>query len=431
LIRGPSRATLTYNRRLKRSIAPGFVLSHSDAVFVKARGSYLTDIERRVFIDATSGGYTANVGHSHPRIAAAIRSQISKMWGPHPRPQEVHLALAERLKQIAPGRLSAGLVGFCNSGSASIEFSMQTVRAYSGRPFFIAFTGAFHGTSAAALSLTTVSSRMRKNLPPHVSNVVFAPYPKSLASVSTHNSDDGGLDSLDQLRMILSTTVDPRQVAAIYTEPIQVHGGVIVPPDEYFKKLARLCHEYEILLVDDEAITGFGRTGKMFASEHWGVTPDVMCLAKPLAAGLPLGAVLGRKHIMRCYPGGGTFSGSAIAFACAITNIDIICQEHLVVNADRVGTYFMNRLRELSGKHERIEEVRGRGLLIGVQFRRHHGKPAAKLARKVARGCFRRGLLLSTTGINEDVLRITPPLTFTTALVDRSIDVIDDSMRHS
>jgi 4-aminobutyrate aminotransferase-like enzyme len=352
------------------------------------------------------------------------------MLGPHPRPQEIHLGLAEKLKQIAPGSLADGSIGFCNSGSASIEFSMQAVRAYSNRSFFVAFAGAFHGISAAALSLTTASANLRRNLPPHVSNVVYVPFPGSPVLGSGDDSDDGS-GCIDQLRMIFSTMVDPNQVAAIYTEPIQVHGGILVPPDGFFRKLMKLCRDYGICLVDDEAITGFGRTGKMFGIEHWGVTPDVMCVAKPFAAGLPLAAVLGRRPIMRHYPGGGTFSGSAIAFASASANIDIIRREHLTENADRVGTYMIRRLRELSRSDERIAQVRGRGLLIGVQLRQQNGKPAKRLAQDVMRGCFKRGLLVLTTGVDEDALRITPPLTSTTALADKTVDVIADSLHHS
>lgn len=432
IFRKSSRATQSYLRQMKRSIGPGFILSSSDAVFLKGRGCYVTDIDGRVFIDATSGGYTANVGHSHPRVVAAIRTQLTKMMSPHPRPQEIHLELAEKLKQIAPGSLSHGLVGFCNSGSASMEFSMQTVRAYTGRPFFVAFTGAFHGVSTAALSLTTASAGIRRNLPSNVSNVVYAPFPNSPANATAISGDDGSA-CLDQLRMIFSTTVDPHLVAAVYTEPIQVHAGVIVPPDGFFKKLMRLCHEFGILLVDDEAITGFGRTGRMFGLEHWEVTPDIMCLAKPFAAGLPLGAVLGRKRVMKHYPaaGGGTFSGSVIAFAAAIANIDVIIQEHLMENSNHVGSYLIKRLSELSERDERIAEVRGRGLLIGVQLTEDDGRPARRLAHDVVRGCFKRGLLILSTGINGDVLRITPPLTFTTALADRTVESIANSLRDS
>ena len=204
---------------------------------------------------------------------------------------------------------------------------------------------------------------------------------------------------------------------------------MIIPPDGFFRRLSRLCHEHGILLVDDEAVTGFGRTGRMFGIEHWDVTPDIMCVAKALASGLPLAAVIGPRHVMQNFPGGGTFSGSSLPFAAACATIDIIRREGLVQNAERVGTYLLKRLNEVAEKNEKIKEVRGKGLLIGIELEKRNGRPATKEAHKVMQKAFKKGVLLSTCGIYEDVIRLSPPLTFTSRMADLTVNVISKALR--
>jgi len=424
-----SKRTRTALKRLDRSIAPGSIGPYPGIVFAHAEGCHVTDLDGNVFLDATSGGYSSNVGYSHPKVLAAVKSQLSRISSAYLRPQDLHITLAEKLKDVAPGNLSNGLVGFCNTGAEGIELSIQTVKNYSKRPFLIAFQGAFHGRTAGALSLTTSSSELRSGLPPLISDVALAPFPRPSITSSTDYHGDDGFACLERLGEIFATVTNPKQVAAVYTEPIQAHAGVIIPPDGFFRRLRRLCHEHGILLVDDESVTGFGRTGRMFGIEHWDVTPDVMCVAKALASGLPLAAVIGPKDVMQNFPGGGTYSGSSLPFAAACANIDVIRREGLVQNAERVGTYLLKQLTEVAEKNEKIKEVRGKGLLIGIELEKRNGRPATIGAHRVMQEAFKKGILLSTCGIYEDVIRLSPPLTFTSKMADLAVNVISKALR--
>jgi 4-aminobutyrate aminotransferase len=391
----------------------------------------VTDLDGNVYLDATSGGYSSNVGYSHPKVLAAVKSTLSRISAAYLRPQDIHIKLAERLTDVAPGNLSNGLVGFCNTGAEGIELSIQTVKNYSKRPFLIAFQGAFHGRTAGALSLTTSSSQLRSGLPPLISDVALAPFPRISSSSSSRDHRDDASACLERLEEIFATVIDPKQVAAVYTEPVQAHAGMIIPPDGFFKKLSRLCHEHGMLLVDDESVTGFGRTGKMFGIEHWNTTPDMMCVAKAFACGLPLAAVIGRRNVMRKFPGGGTFSGSSLPFAAACANIDIIRREGLVRNAEHVGRYLLKRLNEVAEENKKIKEVRGKGLLIGIELEKRNGRPATIEAHKVVQEAFRKGLLITTCGTYEDVIRLSPPLTFTPEMADSTVNVISNVLRQT
>lgn len=396
---------------------PGFVAS-------RAKGVYITDVDGNVYIDFTA--QRVNVGHAHPRVVAAVKQQISMggcRVGAPPR-----VALSERLKEIAPGRLSNGRVGFARGGTPAAEHVILMVRSYSRKPTIFACQGSYHGSSLGSMSLTMSSSELRRGLHPLMPDVVYVPFAYCYRCTYRQEYPGCGFPCVDYIRYVLDTIVHPDDTAAFFVEPIQAHGGIVVPPDEYFGKIKKICDEHRILLVDDEVVTGFGRTGKMFGIEHWGIEPDIMFMGKPIAGGLNLGAVIGRKEVMRYYKG---YGETPVSCAAAIANIEVILNEKLVENALRVGGYMMKRLREIRDKHEIIGDVRGKGLLIGIELvkDRRRKKPATKEAKNVLIRAYQNGILILLGGTYEQVLRLTPPLTITTEQADEALSTLERTFR--
>jgi 4-aminobutyrate aminotransferase len=318
-------------------------------------------------------------------------------------------------------------VFFSNSGAEAIEAAMKLVRFHTNRKRIIAFTGAFHGRTMGALSLTASKATQRRGFGPLVPEIAHVSYP------NPYRHGEGSVDAtLRQLETLFRTTAPPEEVAAIFVEPIQGEGGYIVPPADFHRRLKALAEEHGILYVADEVQTGMGRTGKMFALEHFGIVPDIVCLAKGIASGMPLGAIVASGEIMNWPPGShaSTYGGNPVACAAALATIAVI-EDGLVANAAEVGAYLKERLTQLKAKHPVLSDVRGLGLMIGVEFAKPgaDGAPDAKLRDQIMQKCFEKGLLLLSCG--ESTLRFCPPLIVKKAEADRAVEIFDAAIREA
>jgi 4-aminobutyrate aminotransferase len=371
------------------------------------------DVDENLFLDFMAGIAVANTGHSHPRVVQAIEEQARKFL--HICGSDFYyepmMELAEKLSQLAPGS-GTKKVFFTNSGTETVEAAFKLARFATKRQHVIAFHGAFHGRTMGALSLTASRSSHRAQFSPLVPGVHHVPYAfchRCPYHLNYGSCEMGCVSYLEEV--LFRYEVAPQEVAAIFVEPIQGEGGYIVPPREYLGMLQDLCRRHGILLVADEIQSGFGRTGKMFACEHWGIEPDILCAGKGIASGMPLGAMIARSEISTWTPGthGSTFGGNPVACAAALATIAVI-QAGLLRNATEVGAYLIDKLNQLKNKHVVIGDVRGVGLMIGVEFVRADGSgtPDAAFRDKVMKNCFERGLLL--LGCGESTLRFCPPL---------------------
>ena len=376
-------------------------------VVKEGRGMVIEDVDGNLFLDFMAGIAVASTGHSHPEVVKAIEEQARKFL--HICGSDFYYApmaeLAEKLGRLAPGG-SAKKVFLTNSGTEAIEAAFKLARFATKRSHAIAFLGAFHGRTLGSLSLTASRSAHRAHFSPLIPDIHHAPY--------------GRADYLEEV--LFRYEVMPEEVAAIFVEPIQGEGGYIVPPQEFLPKLKELCRRYGILLVADEIQSGFGRTGKMFACEHWGVEPDILCVAKGIASGMPLGAMIARKEISTWIRGthGSTFGGNPVACAAALATIALI-EDGLVQNASEIGHYLKASLTKLRSSHKHVTDVRGLGLMIGVEFAQASGKPAADLRDQVMIKSFDKGLLL--LGCGQSTIRFCPPLIVKREDVDTAVGI--------
>jgi len=403
--------------------SPSYTRAYPLAV-ERGYGAVIEDVDGNRFLDFTAGIAVCSTGHCHPRVVAAIQQQAAKLL--HMSGTDFYYApqgeLAKTLAALAPGS-GDKRVFFTNSGAESVEAAFKLARYHTGRQHMIAFFGAFHGRTMGALSLTGSKVVQRRGFAPLIPMVSHVDYPNSYRSAES-------LDSLNQLEDLFKRTVAPQEVAAIIVEPIQGEGGYIVPPPEFHRELRKLCDKHGILLVADEVQSGMGRTGKMFAMEHWDVVPDIVCLAKGIASGMPLGAIIARADIMDWGPGShaSTFGGNPVSCVAALETIKLL-EEELMENARVVGDHLKNRLIELMSRHKMIGDVRGLGLMIGMELVRDRNtkEPASTERDEIVRLCFHRGLLMLGCGVNT--LRFCPPLVVTSAQCNTCVDIIDDILR--
>jgi len=383
-------------------------------VIAEARGATLTDVDGNTFVDFAGGVGCMNVGHSHPRVVDAIREQAERFTHTDFTvvPYENYVALAERLIELAPisGELRAG---FFNSGAEAIENAVKFARSHTRRPAVIAFEGAFHGRTLLALSLTSKTHPYKVGLGPFAPETYRLPF-----------------DDLDALEWAFKTRVAAEDVAAIVFEPVQGESGFVVPSQEFVAGLRRICDEHGIVLVADEVQTGFCRTGRVFAMEHFGVEPDLMTIAKSVAAGLPLSGVIGRAEIMDA-PGdgavGGTYVGNPVAIAAAHAVLDVIAEERLAERAEAIGETIRARMDLWRERFDAVAEVRGLGAMLAVAIARD-GKPDADLATAVAEEAARRGLLLLKAGIYSNCIRVLVPLVISDAELDEALGVWEEAL---
>lgn len=392
-----------------------FVMSHG-------RGTEVWDVDGNRFLDFAAGIAVCATGHAHPRVVAAVREAAGRFlhissdyW------HEEMTALGERLAALAPFGEPA-MCFLCQSGTESVEGALKLARYLTRRPRIIAFLGGFHGRTLGSLALTSSKVTQQAGFAPLMPGVTHVPYPNVYRPLFT--GADQGRASLDYLGMLFERNVPPDEVAAIVVEPLQGEGGYLVPPAGFLAGLRALCDRHGILLVFDEVQCGIGRTGRMFACEHEGVAPDILTLAKGLGSGLPIGAVVARRRLMQQWKRGthgNTFGGNPLCCAAANVTLDLVRDEY-AANAARVGAYFMGRLREFAAGYPCIGDLRGRGLMIGMELVRADGSPARELVDALLHRAFHNGLLLLSCGVST--LRFMPPLCVTTAEVDEALAML-------
>lgn len=403
-------------------------LPHAYPLVVKrAAGCIVEDVDGNRFLDFMAGIAVCSTGHCHPRVVKAVQEQATRLlhicgadfYEP------MYIELAHRLSKLAPGA-GPHRVLLLNSGAEAVEAALKLARYHTKRPYIVAFLGAFHGRTMGAISLTASKQSYRRGFGPLVPGIVHVPYAYCYRCAYNLSYPSCELACVDYIEdTLFARSVPPDEVAAVFVEPIQGEGGYIVPPDGWFPRLRALCDRYGILLVDDEIQAGIGRTGKMFAIEHWNVAPDILCSAKALASGMPLSAMIARDEVMSWPYGahGSTYGGNPVSCAAALATLDVIEEEHLVENAARVGQYLLGRLRALAAQSSLIGDVRGLGLMIGVELVRDKEtkEMAPEEAQEVVQACFRRGLLLLTCGPNS--IRFSPPLIITEAEADQACEI--------
>jgi len=408
----------------------------NDLVVSGAKGIEIESVDGRRFLDFTGGAHVCNVGYSHPKILKATKEQLEKLDflalynGVHP----LRVQLAEKLRRIAPGSLREGKVAYCNDGSEATEFSIKLARYTTKRPFLFACFGAYHGGTMGALSLTLDSSGLRKSYSPFLPGIMGIPYANCYRCMFGQEYPRCGMLCVEQIKYLFKTVVEPEEVAAIFIEPIQAHGGVIVPPNDYFLKMRKICSEFGILIMDDEVVTGFGRTGKMFGIQHFGIEPDAMYFGKPIAAGMPLGAILARKELMDSWVSSGpasTLAANLLACARASAMIDILKKEKLIENAAKIGAHIVKRMQELADKFPVIGDVRGKGLLIGIELVKNakSKEPASEEVKYVMEKSYKNGLLFSVSGLYKNVIKLSPPLILTEEQAEKAVNIIEDSLK--
>ncbi|RLG46090.1 MAG: acetyl ornithine aminotransferase family protein [Thermoproteota archaeon] len=419
--------------RDKRLLSPSLTRT-APLVGVEAEGCWVRDADGNEYLDFGSGIAVTNVGHRHPRVVETVKREVERLifvnsCDFYTIPQ---VELAEKLVQITPGDFDKR-VFFVNSGTEAVECALKVTRYHTGGYYFIGFIGGFHGRTMGSLQFTTTSLSARRRFQPMMPGVIHAPYAYCYRCPLGHEGyPECGLACLAYLEdWILKRVAPPEEVAGIMFEPVQGAGGYIVPPADWVRGLRRISDEHGIPLIDDEVQAGMGRTGRWWAVEHFGVVPDVVTISKAIAAGFPFGACVTRADIMDWAPGAheNTLGGNPVLSRVALTVIDIIEREGLLENASRMGEYLKKRLEELAGEFELIGDVRGLGLMVGVEFVRDRRtkEPATEERNRVIEEAFKRGLIL--LGAGPSSLRLAPPLVITREEVDVGVEILREAIR--
>lgn len=395
----------------------------------KGQNAELWDADGRRYVDFAGGIAVLNTGHLHPQVKAAVQEQLDAGFT-HTcvmiTPYRVAVELAEKLNALAPGPTPKKTM-LVTTGAEAVENAVKIARAHTGRSAVIAFGGSFHGRTYMAMALTGKVSPYKVGFGPFPGDVYHVPFPVTYHGVTSEDS----LAALDQL---FKCDVEPSRVAAIIIEPVLGEGGFYAAPVEFLKALRALCDKHGIVLIVDEIQTGFARTGKMFAIEHYGIEPDLMTMAKSLAGGFPLAAVVGKQQIMDApITGGlgGTYAGSAVSCAAALAVIDVMEKEKLPARANYVGDILMQRLRKFQGEFTCVGEVRGQGAMVAMELVRNRDPhaPDADLTKALVQRAAANGLVLLSCGLYGNVIRLLVPLTASDAIIDEGLDIIEKSLR--
>lgn len=412
-------------------LSPSYTRSYP-LVVAKGEGAMVEDVDGNRFLDCSAGIAVVATGHCHPEVVKAIQRQAERL---------IHMSgtdfyyenmvqLAEKLAALAPGGGSRR-VYFGNSGTEAMEAAIKMARYHTGRGQFIAFFGAFHGRTSGSLALTASKSVQQKGFFPVLQGVHHVPYAYCYRCAYGKTPDSCAVECVKVIEdQVFRHKLPPEEVAAIVVEPVQGEGGYVVPPKKFLDELRRVADKYGILLVFDEVQSGMGRTGKMFASEHFDVAPDIMTLAKGIASGLPLSATVARAEVMNWKPGAhaSTFGGNPVCISAALTTIELLERE-LIDNAARVGAHIRARLDEFPARFPIVGDARGLGLMIGVEIVRDQAtkERAPELRDRIVNMCFERGLLLLGAGSNS--IRICPPLVITKDQADHAVDTIESCLK--
>jgi 4-aminobutyrate aminotransferase / (S)-3-amino-2-methylpropionate transaminase / 5-aminovalerate transaminase len=412
--------------RKERMIAGPLSLVHP-IVVAEGRGATLTDIDGNTFIDFTGGVGCLNVGHSHPRLVEAAQEQLARFGHTDFTivPYEVYVELAERMIELAPisGPAKAA---FFNAGTEAVENSIKFARSYTKRPAVIVFEGAFHGRTMLAMTMTSKTHPYKAGLGPFAPEVYRVPYPHSYRGPDTATA-------LAALERAFLTQVAPESVAAIVMEPVLGEGGFVVAPPEFIQGIRNICDEHGIVFVVDEVQTGYGRTGRMWAIQHYDVEPDLMIVAKSIAGGLPLSGVIGKAEIMDAPADsaiGGTYVGNPVAQAAALAVLDVFNEENLVERAGEIGETIRSRMEAWQERWDKIGDVRGLGAMLAIELvlDRETKEPDADRASAVVEEAARNGLLLIKSGVYGNCIRVLTPLVVTDAELDEALGVWEQAL---
>jgi 4-aminobutyrate aminotransferase/(S)-3-amino-2-methylpropionate transaminase len=402
-------------------------------VVSSASGATVTDVQGKQYVDCFSGISVVNTGHCNPKVVEAAKNQLDRY---------VHACayvyflepvaeLAKKLASIVPSGLQKTF--FSNSGAEAIECGLKLARKFTGKHEIIALMRSFHGRTLGTLSVTGQAGRRSYSMGPYLGSIAFAPTPYCYRCPLGLKYPECGIECAKMIEDVVrySTSGD---VAGFIAEPILGEGGIIVPPEEYFKEAKKILDKHGILFIADEVQTGFARTGRQFAIEHYNVTPDIMCFAKAIANGLPLGACTARTDIADSFRPGdhlSTFGGNPVCCAAALANIEYIQEQDLAKRTDENGKYVIRRLEELQSKHKLIGDIRGKGLMIGLELVKNleSKEPAPSETGKVRELCRHKGVLVGHGGVLGNVLRIQPPLVISQSQLDNAIDAVDQSLK--
>lgn len=425
---GPRAQVLQEKIRLYQTPA---VARNIPCILESGIGAKVTDVDGNEYLDFVSNYEATGIGHNHPRVVNAVRIQVEKLlqgyagFGTEP-----YALLGERLAAQLPPSLD--MMMFMNSGSEAVETALKLARFHTRRPLFLSFEWSFHGRTFATLHLSGTNLARRRGIEPVLPGVIHAPYPYRYRPSIGPDDDrcaDACLTYIE--KTIFSRLAPPDEFAAVVVEPILAQGGVIVPPDSWLPRLKELCSKHGILLIADEVATGMGRTGKILASEHWGVLPDIIALAGGLSP-LPLSVTVSTREIIGQWPPGShgtTFGGNPVACAGALATLDVLTEENLLEEVRKKGTYLMQRLSDLADEHPMIGEVRGKGLLVGIELVRDKvtKEPAVEESARVAfKECFNRGLLVVKAGLST--IKLCPPLMVSHDQIDQAVDTLEEAL---
>ena len=389
-------------------------------VMAGGQGAMCEDVDGNRYIDWMAGIAVSSTGYNHPKVVAAVQEAAGKF---------LHICgtdfyyegmakLCERLAKTAPGK-DKYRVFLSNSGTEAVEGAVKLARYHTGRSQLIAFDGAFHGRSYAAVTLTASKIKYKTGFGPLLPGVHHLPY----------DNPYHGVDGMNYAKALFEMKVSPKEIAAVIMEPIQGEGGYVLPRPDFVRAWRRICDEHGILLIFDEIQSGVGRTGKMWAAEHYGVEPDIFLSAKGLGSGLPIGAIVAKEKVMTWPQGshGTTFGGNPVCCAAALATLDLV-ESELAENAARMGERLLAGLRELQKRHDCIGDVRGVGLMIGVEFVKDRAsrEPDGELVGKLEQAAFRKGLLLLSCG--KSVIRVAPPLVLSAYDVDTGLQILDETL---
>ncbi|NOY14113.1 MAG: 4-aminobutyrate--2-oxoglutarate transaminase [Deltaproteobacteria bacterium] len=413
---------------------PGLAVT-TPSFITAAKGAIMIDADGRELLDFAGGIGVNNVGHCHPKVVEAIKDQADKYLHTcfHIAPYEPYIELAARLNELAPGRAEK-MTMFLNSGAEAVENAVKIARYATGRPAVISFENGFHGRTSLGMTLTSKVKPYKFGFGPFAAETYRMPYAYCYRCPIGQKYPDCKVACADLLEDFFITHVAAEQVAAVIVEPIQGEGGFITPPPEYFPKLQQICRKHGILLIVDEVQTGMGRTGKVFACEHWGIEPDLITTAKSLAAGLPLSAVTGRSEIMNKPHVGGlgsTYGGNPLAVRAAQAVLEILIEDGLLQRAEQLGETLRSRFEKLQTEHEIIGEVRGKGPMLALELVRDRQtkEPAAEEAKKLTQLCYQKGLILISCGNFGNVLRVLMPLVITDEQLEQGLSILEESLQ--
>ena len=414
-------------------LAPSMAKDHPNLPVVKEEGCYYYGADGKKYLDFTSGIAVANTGHRHPKIVQSIKDAADQLiHGPSGVIMyESILELSKQLGEILPGDLDCFFYG--NSGTEAVEGALKLAKFTTQRPYVISFTGCFHGRSMGALGVTTSKAKYRKFMQPsHLSYQI--PYANVKEAPMGQDPIQYAVDKLEHdFNQLFKHQVTPEEVAAVIVEPVLGEGGYVIPPKEWLQKIREICDQHGMLLIFDEVQTGFGRTGEWFAAQTFGVTPDIMAIAKGIASGLPLSATVASHKLMKKWPIGShgtTFGGNPIACSVALTTLEVFKEEHLVENSKEVGAYAVEQLKKIQDKYDCIGEVRATGLMIGIDvIDPETGLGDGKALKRILDLALEEGVLFYLCGNEGEVIRMIPPLTVTKEQIDDGLTMLDNAIQ--